>query len=111
MRFNASEVSWESVVVCDTPMLFSELRIDRASIPEGSYMYEVRHADDDWGEPVQIAKWVMVNHFGTLLSAAELPLQSNPQGNNAYLDIDPELEWGYEGFTCPLEEYCKEYTR
>lgn len=68
MKTDARTERWEIVTVCDIPMLFSCLRIDRNTIPEGLYLYEVRHADDDWGEPVEIAKGVLVNHFGTLLS-------------------------------------------
>lgn len=108
MRFDVHEVQWEAVVVCDIPMLFTELRIKKDTVPEGLYMYEVRHADDDWGEPAQIADWVMANHFGTLLSNTALALEPNAACNNAYLDIDAELEWGYLGMACPVETYLSE---
>ena len=49
-------------------MLFTCLRVDRDTVPQGMYMYEVRHDDDQQGEPVQIANWIMVNHWGTLIS-------------------------------------------
>lgn len=105
MKTDARTECWEIVTVCDIPMLFSCLRIDRETVPEGLYLYEVRHADEDWGDPVQIARWVMVNHFGTLLSKAELPLEENTLGNNAYIDIDPEEDWNYEGVSCTIEEF------
>lgn len=109
MRFKAEHASWELVTVRGVPMLFTEFRIDRTSVPEGLYMYEVRHADEDSGDPAQIAKWVMVNYFGTLISAIELPLEFSAQGHNAYLDIDSESEWEYCGFTSSLQEYRKEF--
>lgn len=105
MKTDARTERWEIVTVCDIPMLFSCLRIDRNTVPEGLYLYEVRHADDDWGEPVEIAKGVLVNHFGTLLSKVKLPLKENALGNNAYIDIDPEEDWNYEGVSCTLKEF------
>ena len=39
---------------------------DRDTVPQGMYMYEVRHDDDQQGEPVQIANWIMVNHLGNI---------------------------------------------
>lgn len=59
---------FEDVTVLGHPMLFTCLRVDRDTVPQGMYMYEVRHDDDQQGEPVQIANWIMVNHWGTLIS-------------------------------------------
>lgn len=61
---------FEDVTVLGHPMLFTCLRVDRDTVPQGMYMYEVRHDDDQQGEPVQIANWIMVNHWGTLISNA-----------------------------------------
>ncbi len=68
-------------------------------------MYEVRHDDDQQGDPVQIANWVMVNHWGTLITDKPLPLEQSI--NNAYLDIDPDEDWGYEGCDATIEEFFK----
>lgn len=46
---------FEDVTVLGHPMLFTCLRVDRDTVPQGMYMYEVRHDDDQQGEPVQIA--------------------------------------------------------
>lgn len=92
-RFDANEVSWEKVKVLDKEGLFSDLRIKRDSIPEGYLMYEIRHNDEDWGEPVEIALGVLVNFFGTLLVKESLELESSPTGN-AYLCIG-EGCWEY----------------
>ena len=50
---------FEDVTVLGHPMLFTCLRVDRDTVPQGMYMYEVRHDDDQQGEPVQIANWIM----------------------------------------------------
>lgn len=86
-------------------MLFTCGRIDRNSVPEGLFLYEVRHDDDQQGFPVQIANWVAVNHWGTILTDTPISLEPNNSGNNAYRDINPEEDWNYEGYDITLKEY------
>ena len=71
---------FEDVTVLGHPMLFTCLRVDRDTVPQGMYMYEVRHDDDQQGEPVQIANWIMVNHWGTLISNRPIRLSSDRMG-------------------------------
>lgn len=96
-RTNAKEVIWEKVEVLDREGLFTCCRIDKDSVPSGYYVYDVRHDDDCQGDPVQICKWVMVNHWGTLLTKKPFELEPSGVNNNAYLDIDPEEDWSYTG--------------
>ncbi len=105
MRYSANEAPWEAVTVLGKTMLFSECRVDRATVPDELYMYEVRHADDDWGDPCQIAEGILVNFFGTLLSREKLPLKEVVAGWKPYLDIDSWEDWGYEGVRCSPEEF------
>ena len=102
------EETFENVTVLGHPMLFTCLRVDRKTVPEGLFLYEVRHDDDHQGEPVQIANWVMVNHWGTLISDRKIALEPNISGNNAYRDIDPENDWNYEGTTAKVQDYMKD---
>ena len=104
MRYNANEVPWEVVTVLGKTMLFFDRRISRETVPEGLHMYEVRHADDDWGDPCEIAEGILVNFFGTLLSKEELPLREIVAGSKPYLELDSQEDWGYEGFECSLSE-------
>ena len=71
---------FEDVTVLGHPMLFTCLRVDRDTVPQGMYMYEVRHDDDQQGEPVQIANWIMVNHWGTLISDRPIRLEPDWMG-------------------------------
>ena len=48
MRRNANDIFYDEVVVLGTPALFTDWRVDRATIPAGMFLYEVRHADSDW---------------------------------------------------------------
>lgn len=99
---------FEVVAVLNHPMLFTCLRVNRECVPDGLHVYDVRHDDDQQGLPVQIAKWVLVNHWGTLISDKPLDLIPNQAGTNAYLDIDPEEDWNYEGFCMTVQEYMEQ---
>ena len=102
MRVNAMTEQFEDVTVLGHPMIFTCLRVDRDTVPEGLYMYEVRHDDDQQGDPVQIGNWIMVNHWGTIISNKPIRLEPSPNRNNAYRDIDPEEDWNYEGTVLSL---------
>ena len=90
MSVDARKERFELVEVFDRPMLFTCLRVDRNTVPKGLYLYEVRNDDDQCGIPVEIGLWIMVNHWGTLLSATPIKLEPNRYNNNAYRHIDPE---------------------
>ena len=51
MRKNANEIIFDEIIVLGTPALFTDWRVDRASVPTDMKMYEVRHADEDWVIP------------------------------------------------------------
>lgn len=80
MRVNAMTEQFEDVTVLGHPMIFTCLRVDRDTVPEGLYMYEVRHDDDQQGDPVQIGNWIMVNHWGTIISNKPIRLEQARTG-------------------------------
>lgn len=108
MRVNAMDEKYEDVTVFGHPMLFTCLRVDPETVPEGLYIYEVRHDDDQQGNPVQIANWILVNHWGTLISNKPIRLTPEVGRNNAYREIDPETDWNYEGSVSTVKEYMKQ---
>ena len=81
MTVDAREERFELVEVLGHPMLFTCLRVDRSTVPNGLYLYEVRNDDDQCGLPVEIGRWVMVNHWGTLLSTVPIALEPSPHIN------------------------------
>jgi len=83
--YNAMTEPFEEVTIFDKPALFTCARIDRASVPRGYYAYDVRHDDDCRGYAVQLGRFILVNHWGTLVTRDEIKLQSN-----GYFDIEPE---------------------
>lgn len=96
-RVNAKEVAWEKVEVLGQDGLYTDERIDRESVPSGWYLYEVRHDDEDWGEPVEIALGVMVNFYGTLLVEEPIELTPNTFNGNDYVYIDWDRDWWFQG--------------
>lgn len=80
------------------PCLFTDLRIDKDSLPSGIYAYDVRDCDCD-GTFAEIKKFVLVNHWGTILCKEEVPLDE-------YGSYYPEEGENYIGYST-LEEFCK----
>lgn len=94
-RYNAMEETFTEIEVLGKPALFHDMRSDRNTVPKGLYLYEVRHDDEGWGDPVQIAKGIMVNYFGSIITREQIRFPVN-----GYLDIDPEKDWNYVGGDC-----------
>lgn len=100
-RYHAMEEKFTEITVLGHAALFHDLRIDRSTVPEGMYLYEVRHDDEGLGDPVQIAKGILVNHFGSIITRE--PIKLPPDG---YRDIDPEKDWDYgDGTSRTLREF------
>lgn len=72
MRYDVKELQYEIVKVAETSALFTSNRVSRESLPEGVFLYEVRHDDECMGEPSEIAKGIMVNFWGSLLTVQQL---------------------------------------
>lgn len=66
---------------------FTELRVDKETVPEEMHCYELRYGDDD-GFPVSVEESVRVNYFGAVLFTETLEL-----GN------EKALQFGYEDFS------------
>lgn len=58
----------------DVPALFSNDRVDRESLPEGIFCYELRGADYDPGHPLTVEEHVTVNHAATILTAVPVTI-------------------------------------
>ncbi len=88
-RLKYSEERFSKVRVCGIECGFSDIRIDRNTIPEGKYLYEVAGDDESGIEPVRIKLGILVNFFGTLVCDRPMPL-----GSDGVLWVDEEdFEW------------------
>lgn len=62
----------------DVPALFSNGRVDRESLPEGIFCYDLRGADYDPGHPLTVEEHVTVNYAASVLTA--VPVTMPEQG-------------------------------
>lgn len=92
MTFDVQQLPFEEIELFGKPMLFTNLRVNRATIPEGLYAYDIRHDDEGWGDPVEIASCIMVNHWGTVITDDRIL-----GDDEKWRDIDPEKDWAYTG--------------
>lgn len=77
MSYDAKKLTYQEVTILGKPALFTECRLDRTTVPEGVYRYELRHADEDWGEPITLSRSILVNYYGTVLTREpfQLPVE------------------------------------
>ena len=88
-RHDANRLTYDEVTIFDVPALFTDLRVDRSTVPDGVYRYEVRYSDEYGGEPVELARGIMVDFFGTVLTREpiQLPISGGLELNDGDLDF------------------------
>lgn len=107
MRQNASEIIYDEISLLGTPALLTDWRVGRSTVPKGVYLYELRHADEDWGDPCQLARSILVNFYGSILSTQ--PFQLPEHG---YLDFDSKDLIYVEADSCAtVGEFQQKYGR
>lgn len=74
MRLDYRKERFSKVSVCGVECEFNDMRIERSSVSEGRYQYEVAGDDDSGGDPARIKLGVLVNFFGTLICDRPLPI-------------------------------------
>ncbi len=95
--FNAMEIGYEEVTILGKPALFTSLRLDRSTVPSGYYVYEVQ--DDGQGDAVLVARYIMVQHMGSLITRDKIDLPDSD-----YLDIEPDdLSFTFDGCRCMVD--------
>ena len=108
-RVDVTKETFEKITLFGHPMLFTNLRCSRKTLPKGLFMYEIRHDDDGLGEPCEIANWILVNHWGTVISNRPINLAELPSGRRFRM-INAQTDWNYEGKTQTLKEYIEKNT-
>ena len=110
MLVNATTEMYERVEVFAKDCLFTCARVDRATVPEGMYAYDVRHDDDCQGIPCQIKPHVFVNHWGTIICAEPIEMSDCREFGEGfacrYLEED---DFNYTGRMACLNCYRKEH--
>lgn len=104
MARDAMTERFEEVEFQGKPALFTDIHILRDTVPEGLHRYEIRHTDDDWGEPCQLGYGIVVNHFGTLITNEAIQL--DPSG---HLDFDADALNFTDGDCQTVAEFIEAY--
>ena len=104
MRADVMNEYYTEIRLFGKPALFNDLRLDQNTVPKGLYLYEVRYDDETW-EPVQIAKGILANHLGSILTCERLKIPPN-----GYLDLETKTDWKYINGGChTVQEFLEKY--
>lgn len=82
--------------------VFTELRVDKSTIPEDVNCYELRHGDDD-SYPAAIEQSVRVNYFGAVLMTDKMEL-----GEDGSVELTFD-DFGFTGEDLTMLEYRANY--
>ena len=103
MRINAREETFEHIELFGKPALFTNSRINRATVPQNFYCYDLRGSDYDPGKPITVEDSVNVNHAATVLTATPVKFQKDKD----FRRISGKLNFLGERLT--LAEFCDHY--
>lgn len=81
---DATKETFGAVEILGIPGLFTVERVNRATVPKGMYLYEMQTSEDDWSQPCLLGRRIMVEHYGTVLTASPIDLPGT-----GYLDLKP----------------------
>lgn len=90
MRYHADELYYEKVKISGVEAFYTSERVQRDSVPENLYQYEIRQDDECTGEVTQIARGIWVNYFGTLLCKEKL---EEVETHGTMYISDGDLRW------------------
>ena len=97
---DANTQKYELAEIDHNVVLFTNMRLDRDTVREGIFCYDVRDSDDLDGNMAEVKPFVLVNHWGTILSKEPFPMDES----GSYYPED----WGYLGEDMSLSEFQKE---
>lgn len=100
MKVNAAEESFELMNMLGQYVLFTNMRVDRDTVPQDLYVYDVRHDDDCTGEICEIKPSVMVNHWGSII--CKEPIEMDEFWHSKFVDKE---DYSYLGDSVKLDEF------
>lgn len=100
IKFNDTS-DYQYMEVLGVEGVFSNLRIESKTLPEGFHKYSLREGEDAFC--AQVAEAVLVNHAGDFITKEPLPL--GPDGSRELSEDD----WGFTDRSFDFEEFfgCK----
>lgn len=104
MAVDARKERFERALIDGRETLFTNLRIDRSTVPETLHCYDIREIDGFSGVAASVESYVMVNHWGTILSKEPFPLE------NGRYEIE-SVDIVYLDEFCTVEDYMEKGSR
>ena len=98
MSVDAKTARFDLVTLDDSEALMTYDRVDPGTAPDGIYLYEIQHKDDD--KPVFLQNNAGIGFYGSLLINQQLDV------GETGLYIEDGL--GFTGRKCSLAKYMKE---
>jgi hypothetical protein len=101
MRYDAAKEQWQPMEINGVTGYFSDLRIDKNTVPAKFHFWELADGDSD-GTPCRYRKNILVNFFGTFITTDDLPTDESEHNEGC---INSDDEWGFmDGDSLTLEE-------
>ena len=97
---DAKNEIFEHIELFDSPAMFTNARVDRSTVPEGLFCYDIRGSDDDPGALCVMENHVLVNHAGTVIGTVNYMF-----GKSDYKTIGDGIN--FLGDEITLDEFCK----
>ena len=104
MAVDARKERFERALIDGREVLFINMRIDRSTVPEILHCYDIRETDGFCGVAASVERYVLVNHWGTILSKEPFPLE-----NGRYEIESDDIE--YQDEFCTVDEYMEKGSR
>ena len=101
MELDAGKETFERAEIDGVEVLFTNARLDRDTVPEGLYCYDVRETDGSSGIAATLEPFVAVNHWGMVLSKQPFPMEDE------YYQLSAD-SFNYLGEMAAAEEYLRE---
>ncbi len=92
MRYDAKTERWMPMEIRGIKGFFSDVRIDRDTVPDVFRFWELADGDSD-GMPCRYRPGILVNFFGTFITTGDLPVDDE-KSQSGY--IEPE-DWTFIG--------------
>ena len=106
MSLDANEAHYEFIIIFGKyEVLFTNSRIKRDSVPTGLQVYDIRHDDECQGIMCEIKPYVLVNHWGTIISKSPIDMID---GGCHFLIEEEDCE--YLNISMTLKEYIEKET-
>ena len=104
MAVDARKERFERALIDGREVLFTNLRIDRSTVAETLLCYDIRETDGFSGVAASVEQYVLVNHWGSILSKESFPLE------NGRYEIESD-DIVYLDEFCTVDEYMEKGSR